>query len=99
MPDKGVKLVGADFVEVPIEQIYLGDIVRVNPGGKVPLDGVIIEGFGDIDQSAITGEADPKFKTIGDEVIGATINRNGSFTYKVTREEKRFNAKQIIPFS
>ncbi|HKM02798.1 MAG TPA: heavy metal translocating P-type ATPase [Bacilli bacterium] len=96
VPDKGVKLVGADFIEVPIEQIYLGDIVRVNPGGKVPLDGVIIEGFGDIDQSAITGEADPKFKTIGDEVIGATINRNGSFTYKVTREEKDSTLKQII---
>ena len=91
-----MKLIGDTFVEVPISQIYLGDIVRVNPGGKVPLDGVIIEGFGDLDQSAITGEADPKFKTVNDEVIGATINRNGSFDYRVTREENDSTLKQII---
>lgn len=96
VPDKGTKLIGDEYVEVPIEQIYLGDIVRVNPGGKVPLDGKILTGYGDLDQSAITGEADPKFKTIGDEVIGATINRNGSFTYEVTREEKDSTLKQII---
>lgn len=96
VPDKGMKLVGEEFIEVPIEHIYLGDIVRVNPGGKVPLDGVILEGYGDLDQSAITGEADPKFKTVGDEVIGATINRNGSFTFRVTREEKDSTLKQII---
>lgn len=96
VPDKGFKLVGEDFIETPIEMIYVGDIVRVNPGGKVPLDGKIISGFGDLDQSAITGEADPKFKTIGDEVIGATINRNGSFTYEVTREEKDSTLKKII---
>lgn len=96
VPDKGYKQIGDEFVEVPISQIYLGDIVRVNPGGKVPLDGKIITGFGDLDQSAITGEADPKFKTIGDEVIGATINRNGSFTYEVTREEKDSTLKKII---
>jgi len=96
VPDKGVKLIGDNFIEVPINEIYLGDIVRVNPGGKVPVDGEIISGFGDLDQSAITGEADPKFKTVGDEVIGATINRNGSFTYRVTREEKDSTLKQII---
>ncbi|MGE4341685.1 MAG: heavy metal translocating P-type ATPase [Bacilli bacterium] len=96
VPENGMKLIGDTFVEVPVSQIYLGDIVRVNPGGKVPLDGVIIEGFGDLDQSAITGEADPKFKTVNDEVIGATINRNGSFDYRVTREEKDSTLKQII---
>lgn len=96
VPDKGFKLIGDEFIETPIELIYVGDIVRVNPGGKVPLDGKIINGFGDLDQSAITGEADPKFKTVGDEVIGATINRNGSFTYVVTREEKDSTLKKII---
>ncbi len=96
VPDKGFKKMGDQFVEVPIQHIYIGDIVRVNPGGKVPLDGRILSGYGDLDQSAITGEADPKHKTIGDEVIGATINRNGSFTYEVTHEEKDSTLRQII---
>lgn len=95
-PDFGMVQVDTKFVETPIELIKVGDIVRVNPGAKVALDGIVVEGYGDIDESAITGEANPKHKDVGDEVIGASINRNGSFLFRVTKVGQDTTLAKII---
>lgn len=96
VPDFGYKLVDGEFISVPISEISVGDLVRVNPGAKIPLDGEIKEGYGNIDESAINGEAAPKFKSTGDQVIGATINRSGSFVFVVTATGEDTMLNQII---
>ena len=72
-------------IELPIEQVVVGDIIIVKPGGKIPIDGVIVEGKSSIDESMITGESIPIDKTVGDTVIGGTINKQGSFRFKTTK--------------
>jgi Cu+-exporting ATPase len=76
---------GESEVEVPIEEVIVGDVVVVRPGAKVPVDGVVIEGASAVDESMITGESIPVEKRGGDEVIGATINRTGAFRFRVTK--------------
>ena len=71
--------------DIPIEQVVCGDIVRVRPGEKIPVDGVLTEGHSSIDESMLTGEPIPVEKNPGDEVIGGTINGRGSFLYQATR--------------
>ena len=71
--------------DVPIEQVQIGDIIRVRPGEKIPVDGEIIQGESSIDESTITGESIPVDKTKEDMVIGSTINKSGSFQYKATK--------------
>ncbi|KAF5421324.1 MAG: Cu+-exporting ATPase, partial [Candidatus Methanocomedens sp.] len=71
--------------EVPIEDVKPGDIVVVRPGEKLPVDGTVIEGRSALDESMLTGESIPVEKNVGDEVIGATINKTGSFKYRATR--------------
>lgn len=72
-------------IEVKIEEVEKGDIIIVKPGGKIPVDGVIIEGKSSIDESMVTGEPIPVDKTIDDKVIGATINKQGTFKLKATK--------------
>lgn len=72
-------------VDIPIEQVGVGEILRVRPGEKIPVDGVILEGHSSIDESMLTGESIPVEKTIGDEAIGGTVNLSGSFLMKATR--------------
>jgi len=72
-------------VEIPVEQVEINDIVVVKPGGKIPVDGTIIEGFSSIDESMVTGESIPVDKKEGSAVIGGTINKQGSFKFKATR--------------
>ena len=72
-------------LDVPIEQVVAGDRVRVRPGERVPVDGVLRDGRSAIDESMVTGESMPVGKGPGDEVIGGTINRAGAFTYEATR--------------
>ena len=72
-------------VDVPIEMVVVGDVVRVRPGEKIPVDGILREGRSAIDESMVTGESMPVGKAPGDEVIGGTINGSGSFTYAATR--------------
>ncbi len=72
-------------LEVPIDQVVVGDIVFVKPGQKIAVDGVIIEGSSSIDESMITGESMPVDKGVGDAVIGATINKQGSLQIKATQ--------------
>lgn len=83
-------------MEVPIAQVQLGDIVVVRPGEKIPADGEVIEGTSTIDEAMVTGESVPVKKQAGDEVIGATINRTGSFKFRVTRVGKDTFLAQIV---
>lgn len=74
-----------DIVEVPLDQVVAGDIVQVRPGDKLPVDGVVVAGSSYVDQSMITGEPVPVSKEAGAEVVGGTINKTGSFTYRATK--------------
>ncbi len=82
--------------DIPIEQVRKGDIVIVRPGEKIPVDGVIINGQSSIDESMVTGESLPVTKTTGDQVVGATVNKNGSFQFRATRVGKDTVLAQII---
>lgn len=72
-------------IDIPIEQVGVDEIIRVRPGEKIPVDGVIVEGHSSVDESMLTGEPIPVEKTQGDEVIGGTVNLMGSFLMKATR--------------
>jgi Cu2+-exporting ATPase/Cu+-exporting ATPase len=72
-------------IEVSIDQVVIGDFVIIKPGGKIPVDGEIVEGFSSIDESMITGESIPVDKTVKDKVVGGTINKQGSFKFKATK--------------
>ena len=82
--------------DIPLEDVRRGDIVVVRPGEKVPVDGVVLEGSSSIDESMISGEPIPAVKKPGDTVIGATINRTGSFRFKATLVGKDSTLAQII---
>ena len=82
--------------EIPVEEVMVGDIVIVKPGQKVPTDGVVIEGYSSVDESMITGESIPIEKAEGSQIIGATINKNGSFKFKATKVGKDTALAQII---
>lgn len=83
-------------VDIPVEEVVLDDIIIVKPGEKIPVDGIVIEGTSSIDESMITGEPIPVEKHKGDEVIGATINKTGSFRFKATKVGKDTALSQII---
>ncbi len=83
-------------VDVPIEEVEVGDTVLVRPGEKVPVDGVVLDGLSTIDESMITGESLPVEKVAGAEVIGATINRTGAFRLRATRVGRDTALSQII---
>ncbi len=74
-----------ETVEIPAGELALGDIMIIKPGAKVPADGVVVEGASSIDESMLTGESMPVERTVGDNVVGATINKNGALKVKVTR--------------
>ena len=83
-------------IEVPIEQVAVGDTLLIRPGEKIPVDGKIIDGSSSIDESMITGEAMPVEKNESDLVIGSTINRTGSFTLRAEKVGKETVLSQII---
>jgi len=83
-------------VDIPIEQVQVGDIILVRPGEKVPVDGEIIEGTSTLDESMVTGESIPVTKSVGNSVIGATINQTGAFRFKATKVGKDTMLAQII---
>ena len=76
---------GASEVEIPVDEVVVGDVVVVRPGSKIPVDGVVIEGASAVDESMITGESMPVAKGAGDEVIGATMNTTGSLRFRATK--------------
>jgi len=83
-------------MEIPVDSVQLDDTIIVRPGEKIPVDGVVIEGSSAIDESMLTGESMPVEKKIGDNVIGASINKNGSFRFKATKVGKDTALSQII---
>lgn len=83
-------------IDVPIEEVVVGDTVLVRPGEKIPVDGVILSGESAIDESVVTGESLPVDKNPGDEVIGASINRTGAFTFRATKVGKDTALSQIV---
>ncbi|UCD21706.1 MAG: heavy metal translocating P-type ATPase, partial [Chloroflexota bacterium] len=82
--------------EIPVEEVQVGDLILVRPGGRVPVDGVVRQGYSSVDESMITGESIPVEKKTGDEVIGATINKTGSFQFEATKVGKDTTLAQII---
>ncbi len=83
-------------LDIPVEEVVVGDIVIVRPGEKVPVDGIIKEGYSSIDESMVTGESIPVEKRPGDQVIGATINKTGSFHFEATKVGKDTVLAQIV---
>ncbi|MCL6459110.1 MAG: cadmium-translocating P-type ATPase, partial [Gorillibacterium sp.] len=83
-------------LQLPIEAVLLGDLIRVKPGEKVPLDGIVREGTSAVDESMLTGESIPVDKQAGDTVIGATLNKNGALLFEVTKIGKETALAQII---
>jgi P-type Cu+ transporter len=87
---------GGMELDVPIEDVTVGDVVVVRPGEKVPVDGVVRDGHSAVDESMITGEPIPVTKQVGDEVIGATLNKTGSFRFEATRVGRDTALAQIV---
>ncbi|GAP06836.1 copper-(or silver)-translocating P-type ATPase [Anaerolinea thermolimosa] len=83
-------------IEVPADEVLVGDVVIVRPGEKIPVDGVVIEGHSTVDESMLTGESLPVPKGPGDPVIGATLNKTGLFRFEATRVGKETALAQII---
>ncbi|HSR89253.1 MAG TPA: heavy metal translocating P-type ATPase [Candidatus Udaeobacter sp.] len=82
--------------DIPLGQVMIGDIIRVRPGEKIPVDGVIIEGESSVDESMVTGESIPTDKAKGDNVVGATINKTGTFTFTAAKVGEQTMLAQII---
>lgn len=83
-------------IQIPIEEVEVGDIILVKPGEKIPVDGEVIEGYTSVDESMLTGESIPVEKHIGDKVVGASINKNGSIKFKATKVGSDTALAQII---
>jgi Cu+-exporting ATPase len=83
-PDTAIRVTADGDETVPIDDVRLGDILRVRPGDKLPTDGIVVAGNSAIDESLLTGEPLPVTKGVGDPVVGGTLNGNGSFTMKAT---------------
>ncbi|MFY9610564.1 MAG: heavy metal translocating P-type ATPase [Blastocatellia bacterium] len=83
-------------IDIPVEQVAVGDVVIVRPGEKIPVDGVVFEGASVIDESMLTGESLPVEKRAGDEVFGATINKTGSFRFRATKVGRDTVLQRIV---
>lgn len=84
------------FVEIPVEQVQAKDLIKIVPGATIPVDGIVVSGTGTVDQAALTGESIPVDKKIGDEVLSATTNVNGSFIFQATKVGSDTTLAQII---
>ncbi len=82
--------------DVPVDAVRVGDLVRVRPGEKVPVDGIVVEGASAVDESMLTGESLPVDKQPGDAVIGATLNKSGSFVFRATKVGEDTALAQIV---
>ena len=83
-------------VEIPVEEVTMGDLVVVRPGGRIPVDGIVVEGNSSVDESALTGESLPVEKGTGDQVAAATINKSGYFVFRATRVGEDTTLAQMI---
>ena len=85
-----------EYIKIPLVEVEVGDLIRVKPGEKIPVDGVITDGSSTIDESMVTGESMPVAKKKGDAVVGSTININGTITFKATKVGKDTMLSQIV---
>ena len=95
-PKEALVLKDGKEMKISISQVQVGDIILIKPGEKIPVDGVVIDGYSGVDEKAITGESIPIEKKAGDEVIGATINKTGVLKFKTTRVGKDTMLAQIV---
>ena len=95
-PKTAIVIQDGKEIEIPIEEVEVGDIILVKPGTKIPVDGEVTEGLTSVDESMLTGESMPVEKQIGDKVIGASINKNGSIRFKATKVGSDTALAQII---
>ncbi len=84
-PDTACVIRNGKEVDVPVEQLMMGDVIRVRPGENIPVDGTVQEGHSTVDEAMLTGEPIPVDKGVGDRVIGGTLNKTGSFTFEATQ--------------
>ena len=91
-------LLDDSYVQVPLEQVKVGDLIRVRPGEKIAVDGVVVEGVSSIDESMVTGESLPVDKTVGDTVIGSTINNSGTLIFRAEKVGSETVLAQIVDF-
>jgi len=82
--------------EIPIEEVQVGDLILVRPGERVPVDGIVRQGYSSVDESMVTGESIPVEKKVGDEIIGATINKTGSIEVEASRVGKETTLAHIV---
>jgi Cu+-exporting ATPase len=82
--------------EIPIEEVQVGDLILVRPGERVPVDGIVRQGYSSVDESMVTGESIPVEKKVGDEIIGATINKTGSLKVEASRVGKETTLAHIV---
>ncbi|MFH7320559.1 heavy metal translocating P-type ATPase [Desulfurivibrio sp. D14AmB] len=87
---------GEEFIDIPIEEVAVDDLILVRPGEKIPVDGVVVEGRSSVDESMLTGESIPVSKKEGDQVIGATLNKSGAFRMRAARVGKDTMLARII---
>ena len=95
-PKTAVVLRDGEEAEIPVEEVAVGDLVVVRPGGRIPVDGVVTEGASAVDESALTGESMPVEKGPGDRVAAASINKSGFFTFRATRVGEDTTLAQMI---
>ena len=95
-PPKATVIRNGEPVEVPTSEVVLDDIVFIRPGDKVPVDGVVVDGNSAVDESMITGESVPVEKSVGSNVIGASINKTGTFQFKATKVGADTALAQIV---
>ncbi|MBW3551929.1 MAG: heavy metal translocating P-type ATPase [Gemmatimonadetes bacterium] len=95
-PRTALRVRDGDTEEVPVEEVLLGDVLVVRPGERIPVDGVVLEGGSAVDESLLTGEAMPVEKAEGDDVVGGTINGQGSFRFRATRVGRDTALAQIV---
>ena len=95
-PPKATVIRGGEPVEVPTSEVVLDDVVLIRPGDKVPVDGTVVEGSSSVDESMITGESVPVDKAVGSKVIGATINKTGTFRFRATKVGADTALAQIV---
>jgi Cu+-exporting ATPase len=95
-PKTARRIVNGRDEEVPLDQVMVGDLLRVRPGEAVPVDGEVTEGASDVDESMLTGEPVPAEKTVGDNVTGGTLNGSGSFVMRATAVGAATRLSQIV---
>lgn len=95
-PKTAIVIRNGEEVQIPISDVKVGDVIIVKPGQRIPVDGIVVDGSSSVDESMITGESIPVEKKRGDKIIGATINKHGSFKFKATKIGKDTVLNQII---